>query len=428
MTLQKCFLTVFIFLLNLKLFAQVISPSSEEILYSYTTTFQVEEYQIQQYNSAEDLIRFHASHLFGILQSPELIKKYGGSNYKSGGLGAPKTNPELQILEQIKLSETTYQFTYSLKNTILVHKEVAQKLIDKQSIKLPLPGNPFAIYISECTDEHYNSFDDYWYFYNPFKKECSSLREFPYAFNTEIHFEKLKKTTVDRFLDLQTLRSDNGNKKIFEISIIQGFSEDKKYPFDAGRINFSQTNKYFEKQGFKIEKLKITTPYPEYLLTKKLLLDSNEEIQVHIRHILVETAIQSESKIFAKFFKEASKQSDVVIYNGHSGLGGNLDLFRLQQKVGEFQFNPNKKQIYYFDSCSSYSYYLDLFSFFKDKASIDVMTNGLSSYFETSQDVMDQFFQTLLSPKTANPKWLDVLKKMEKPLKGESYLLNVGAI
>jgi hypothetical protein len=117
----------------------------------------------------------------------------------------------------------------------------------------------------------------------------------------------------------------------------------------------------------------------------------------------------------------------VIIYEGHSGLGGNLNIPELEEKAGKFQF-PKKKQIFYFDSCSSYSYYLDHFNAYKTKTNIDVVTNGLSSYFHTSPLVLKEFLNYLIGSDNRNFQWMTILKKMESVLDQETYLVNVGGL
>lgn len=131
---------------------------------------------------------------------------------------------------------------------------------------------------------------------------------------------------------------------------------------------------------------------------------------------------------FAKFFKEAVENADVIIYGGHSGLGGNLDIPSLESKAGKFKFNSKKRQIFYFDSCASYAYYLTQFSGEKTKSKIDILTNGLSSYFETSQAVLEGLLENILSETKEDVSWMQIMKDMEKPLDGGSFLLNVGGV
>jgi hypothetical protein len=78
-----------------------------------------------------------------------------------------------------------------------------------------------------------------------------------------------------------------------------------------------------------------------------------------------------------------------MMYDGHSGLGGHLDLDSIQSNEG-FQINPAKDryQIYFFNSCTSYSYYNTMYFDRKKSATdpkgtknLDIFTNGLETYF-----------------------------------------------
>jgi hypothetical protein len=64
----------------------------------------------------------------------------------------------------------------------------------------------------------------------------------------------------------------------------------------------------------------------------------------------------------------------------------------------------------------------------KTKSKIDILSNGLSSYFETTPLVTEAFFRALLDVQEVDQSWMSIMKSIEKPLKGGSYLLNVGGI
>ena len=54
----------------------------------------------------------------------------------------------------------------------------------------------------------------------------------------------------------------------------------------------------------------------------------------------------------------AMENDDVFIYDGHSGLGGYLNLKRLQQSLGRpLKLDVNKSQIFFFNGCSTFAYY-----------------------------------------------------------------------
>ena len=149
-------------------------------------------------------------------------------------------------------------------------------------------------------------------------------------------------------------------------------------------------------------------------------------MQIEVKHQLADTELDIRGITFAKFFKEAVETADVVIYAGHSGLGSNLDIAALERKVGNFRFNPKKKQIFFFDACTSYAFHLSPFAAEKTRGKIDILTYALPSYFHTGQAVKEKFFEILFDPSIQDMTWLNIMKAMEEPLDGGTYLLNVG--
>jgi hypothetical protein len=284
------------------------------------------------------------------------------------------------------------------------------------------------IFDPKCTDPHYNTLPDFWYFYDPFRKGCEYLSKAPYANNIEI---KIKQGTVvkkDLSPRLDLLRGDNGNGRLFSIYVIHGYYESSVDPRDDGRLAFEEYNKYLRKLKLSERSLRENTTWPLTIFTGQIDFENGKSIDLEVKHALVESGAESRNVYFAKFFKEAVEHGDVVIYAGHSGLGSNLDIPYLESKAGQYKFPTNKRQIFFFESCSSYSYYLDHFNFQKTRATIDVVTNGLSSYFETGHDLLTIFTNHLLDPANDKVTWLKILQDMEAPLGGGTYLTNVGGL
>lgn len=408
--------------------AQILSPNATEVDFTYEAMVEVplDESFIDSVSAAQ----FQAQHMFGIFTSPTLVKRMGINPNNIHGIGGPKSQSEVLILsEEVfeKNQQSMARIYYKNSGQMILHNNAAQKVLEKGYFNVPLPTNPFKAYRKECTDSHYDTFGDNWYFYDPFRQGCKSLSQAPLAKNVVIQVKKSKSRNIQRSAELPLLRGDNGNGDLFSIYLIHGFSEDKKDPEDDGRLNYEIAHEYLLEKGFTVEKLKKNTPYPLNLYKKSVTLSSGETIRIEVKSLLVETGIESSSKVFADFFKQAVAKADVIIYEGHSGLGGNLNIQELERKAGKFNF-PNKKQIFYFDSCSSYSYYLDHFNAYKTKTNIDVVTNGLSSYFHTSPVVLKEFMNYLIGTDNRNFQWMTILKKMESVLGKESYLVNVGGL
>lgn len=404
--------------------AQIIAPSAAEVKFSYKTTFQV---PINHGLSTEKaLAEFHASHIFGIFASPAIISKYIGPNAITSGIGGPRVQMRVKILSK-NVSENIITIKYANSGKMILNKTTAKKIISKGVLELPLPTNPYEIYDEKCTDKHYSSFDDYWYFYDPFREGCENLIEKPLATKVQIKITPSEYKKIDLTPKLPILRGNNDNGDLFSVYIITGYHEatDRK---DLGYISFEEIRDSFVQRGFEVSSKRPHTKKPLDIYKKQIELDNGKIMDVVVKHLLVDTDIEARTLVFAKFFKEAVAQADVIIYGGHSGLGANLDLPFLEEKAGKFEFNTKKKQIFFFDSCSSYSYYLEHFAVEKTKAKIDIMTNGLASDFRTSTAVLSAFLDHLFTTDSSDVFWMNILTDMENTLDGNTYLLNVGGI
>jgi hypothetical protein len=407
-------------------YAQIISPKAMEVKFSYEATFIGEGTR----KDALDLADLHNSHMFGILTSPTLVRKYRVDPDLIEGLGGPQAPAAIKILKTEQVEANAVQVTYRASGMLLLHKNAAHATLKAGVLTLPLPADLRTIYDVHCTDDHYNTPGDYWYFYDPFRRGCERLSREPLAHNVDIRIRPASYRALDTDPRLDLLRANNGNGDVFSIYVIHGFDEGSTARADIGRKNFKLLNEYLEDKGFEKQVLQAYRERPVYLYTKEIETPEGKTVEVQITHSLVESEADSRAVSFAKFFKEGVENADVLIYGGHSGLGGNLDIPTLETKAGKFKFNKNKRQIFYFDSCSSYSYYLDAFRSQKTKSKLDVITNGLSSFWETSPGVLDNLMDELLDFDTPSHSWERILEKMEKGLgdDGSSVLVNVGGV
>lgn len=423
--ITKLTMLLTLLLMSFSVKAQIMGPSVTEVKFSYSTTFQIPADADE--DDDETRANFHASHMFGIFASPTMISKFVGADAVVGGLGGPRTQMKIRILSS-KTEDGITTISYSNSGKMILHKKAAAKMLRTGTLVLPLPTNPYEIYEKKCTDDHYQEFGDYWYFYDPYRKGCEHLSRAPMATLVNIKIVEAEYKKMDQTPKLPQLRGDNGNGDLFQIYMINGYEEDGTDKKDPGYENFKEIKQMLLAQGFEVSTKRPKTLMPLNIYTKMIELDNGKTIEVEINHLLIDTGIGTRSTTFAKFFKEAVAEADVIIYGGHSGLGANLDIPSLEEKAGKFQFNASKKQLFFFDSCSSYSYYLEHFAVEKTKAKIDIITNGLSSYFHTSTAVLGALLDNLLSEKSEDVPWIDILSDMESVLDGDSYLLNVGGI
>lgn len=114
---------------------------------------------------------------------------------------------------------------------------------------------------------------------------------------------------------------------------------------------------------------------------------------VRIRLVLLDTGFNANSKAFHTFLRESLANESVVVYDGHSGIGHNLDLAAIERLRGiKFVMNPNY-QILFLGSCVPYSYYTDMFFMRKKTAqdlngtlNLDILSYGKESTFVNQED------------------------------------------
>uniref|UniRef100_UPI002739AC15 hypothetical protein n=1 Tax=Klebsiella pneumoniae TaxID=573 RepID=UPI002739AC15 len=106
-------------------------------------------------------------------------------------------------------------------------------------------------------------------------------------------------------------------------------------------------------------------------------------------------------------------------------------LLSRDSSVGDhIEFNRAKHQIYLFDACSSYSYYLGMFDGKKDPGTLAVMSNGLESQFGYELPMTKHLYTDLFDLRHAtltndDLTWGELLGDFERPLRGNTFLLNV---
>jgi hypothetical protein len=406
--------------------AQILSPTSTEILFSYETDFEAAPDSFFSI-SAEELALNHANYLFGVMASIELANSFGIDSTLVQGLGAPRADMQIQVVSA-EMKSGKLILKYKNQGRMLVHNQVAEKILKDRSWSLPLPVDENRAYIVHCTDHRYFSMGDYWYFWNPYRLGCESLLKAPLVKFVSINISPVRQKKFDEWTRLDLLRGANGNGPLFSIYAVHGFDEGPEAKNDGGRLAYDTFNKYLLSLGFKetVKYSGLSRPLKVY--QKSVVIPPGKLVEVEIKSLLADTSLEIKGITFAKFFKEAVESADVIYYSGHSGLGGNLSIPDLENKVGGFVFPQNKRQLFYFEACSSYSYYLTPFKNEKTRAKIDILTNGLASYFETANIVLHGFIDVLLSEKQTDILWIDFIKQIEKPLDGQSYLLNVGGV
>lgn len=368
-----------------------VSKKATEAVMTFTHHVRINGDKKPTKAEAEEQVRNQLMHLFGPMERAEYA-------------GVPKEDHEVKIKKIEKTPEGNFDITYDYEGTVVVEKGPRTK------IDLMLPINPSTIYQeamvgdhNPCTDDHYQSEGDFWYFWSPAPAYPGCrLKE---GVNYEVF-----KADIDR-IKPQARKTYPEYERLFEDGVLDmhmffglddpSHGHDPSRSEDVNAVNYVNTRKQLAAMGFVIRK------WTSEEIAKVVALENGERIfveeaekpygdgrtKIRIRLVFGEIGIDEKSRPFHYFFRDALKRGSVMLYDGHSGLGGHLDLSAIQ-KMHNFRITMPKDryQIFFFNSCTSYTYY-NLLYFQKKRGrgkvddpkgtkNLDILANGLSTLFD----------------------------------------------
>ena len=407
-----------VLLLAMPASATINSPSAVEVRYSYETDFVT-----SARGSVKDAMSAHAKFLYGYLQNHSLVKKFALPE-GNDGVGGPLWPPTKMTVLSDKTRGSVRLIRYRAKGRLLLHKTAAQQIVKNKIWNITLPYDVDHFFEKACGDWDSNTVEDFWYSYDPLKPGCEHLARLPLG---QVVSVQIKAVAVEPALDSRLGEIRGNGDKIFLVASIDGFDSDLMTAEDPGRVSFNTINKWLVSQGFVEKSISEKTDSSIHQFDKTAARADGRHIHIRVLRFLGESEIRENNSVaFAQFLIAAIRTADVIVYNGHSGYGLNLKIDRLQARAGQpVIFNNSKRQIFFFDACSSYSYFLPVFAARKAKGTLDFLSNGIESMAEYGVAVDQEFFRILFDVNSDNPKWNDILAKMETQLDGLTFLLNV---
>lgn len=272
---------------------------------------------------------------------------------------------------------------------------------------------------------------NFWYLWEPTGSKCPLQRNVDYIrYNAKLNF--LPSTTLtypeyDRLVK-------NGNVLITVIHGLTDYNLPQKSPHKSDdfsgpmylRQRTALLNKGFSSRPWSDSEIRqvynpssARLPYIEDLTLKTKLGT------VTVRMFFGNTNLEYDSAGYHAFLKNTLAQGGVFIYNGHSGLGRNMDLSRIEALRGYKYSLSQDYQIFFFGSCIPYSYYPDIF--FKMKANandpngtknLDIFAFGDEAFVDNTNayylvDAVIQYMQT------------GAKKSYQQILKGTQFYLSI---
>ena len=292
-------------------------------------------------------------------------------------------------------------------------------------VNFALPKDPATIYQAGfpspssrknlCTDEHYNSEGDFWYFWNPYQEGCPIDGNELVGVQTDLTPMSVTRGTYPEYARLY---GENGNGDVLQVTYLVGVDENFKSG-DLGKRTFMDAFAGLKKAGFQVT--------VDEARRKRLSFRFGEK-----RASIEMRLMDPNSADFAVEAVRGMRTADIFLYDGHSGLGGYLSPDRLAEDTGSALALPkNKYQIFVFQGCSTYAYYNS--AYFKLKRSgsdpkgtknLDIITTGIGADFSVGADVDVAFLTSVAAGQ--RPSWQTILDRVRAAEGDASALSHVN--
>ncbi|MBA2404857.1 MAG: hypothetical protein H0V66_08815 [Bdellovibrionales bacterium] len=371
-------------------------------------------------NAIREKVNHQLQFLIGHFQSVSFV-----DSYKYPGVLGDKHDFKFISVDPKKGSRQVLKYRFEGKTVF--HTRVFEKS-DTVSIPLRLPNNPQTFFKkglvngeNKCTDEHYNSEGDLFYFWDPDKYGCPLKDNSTDVLRIEGNLERLK-NTVSTYPEYNRLYKAEELK----ISVFLGYIEDEpsvSRTKDDGYLTYKELGKELEGFGYKIieqknfKKLNYITKFEK---TFRNQLGVQQKVIISI--LLSDSSVGTKDDTFVDYFSEALKTSQLVAYDGHSGLGGNLEYERFSSNK-----LPGFYQVFFFNGCSSYPYFNQMYFNQKPagKKNLEIITAGLPTLTSTSTSNMMAFINPFIHGKVHS--YQTLMRSLEKSNGEEStYLMGVN--
>lgn len=260
-----------------------------------------------------------------------------------------------------------------------------------------------ATYKDRCADEPESATaNNFWYHYRPEANGCSLAADD--VVRVEATVARSASNTTGKYPDYQRIWED-GVLRV--VAIFGKYDDGATASSDAGIAAY---NDFVASLRSALPGATMTpaiggapgAAVPE--VTLSLARSSGQRVEATV--MLVDK-LSSEGAAFDRRYAELSSAADIILYNGHAGLGANV-----QALADKGQFVPGKYQIFLFNGCDTFAYIDDSLARTRARLNpddpkgtryMDVLTNAMPAFFVSMSDASMTLVQALLatnSPKT----------------------------
>lgn len=359
-------------------------------------------------------------HLMGTFQSESFFK-----DVRSKGVIGETYEVRFTSIEEGS-TRGRKRLTYAFEGKAVFQKELFGS-DRKANIPIKLPFAPDLIYkqsfdadraVNPCTDDHYNSEGDFWYFWDPEQRGCGLRHDTERVYRTTGHLERVDKLQRPTYPEYDRLFGDNGNGEVFDVAVFLGYIEEPTESLrrpnrrDDAFAAMQLVDGYLQDDGFKItanmsgfretktgQRREGGGVLKRYEKRVPVPFERDSKVTVRVQVLLADTSLDADARperpdfTFHRYLIPAFQNADVLLYDGHSGLGSNLNL----KKLPRFRFKKEKYQVFYFNGCSTYPYYNGaFFEAHGGPRNLEVITSGLPTLSSTSAPNVLAFLKRFL--------------------------------
>ncbi len=394
-----------------------LSSAGKEIEFEYSTSI------LTTSQSIETAARNHFRYLFGVFEASEFIleqeEKFDVSGSRLNAMGSPLL-PINVVIQSVRAQSSNSILKYTASGKMIIAKEFAEAWLKQGFVDILLPYDVDKVESMEQTCGNKDFMGDFWDSYNPYtdNKNCTVLAtpEYSQLVRFKITADESKKNPKLHDHPFKKVLGNNGNGEDLNIYYITDFMK-KPSRDDIAAVNFFEIIEHLKNEhAFLVETQKGRVVDANHRLTMLARmsspLNSNEFINVRLKTLLTKAKLTN--KQYLRFYKEALEQGDIIIYAGHDGFGTRTNLKKIADSLVNKPKHPeNKHQIFWFDACRTYPFYMDMYQSLAPGSSASIIVNATTVTSGATSYVHSYFFDALFSGE-AELTWKSLLDNMEE--------------
>jgi hypothetical protein len=312
--------------------------------------------------------------------------------------GADLNRLQLTINEKIPEGDGTFEVHYAAKVLIAWRRDLA--LPENYELVMPASGdnqnlvNFFSAFQDDCItpDAHDMGPGNFWYYYRPQPAACKT------QMNEAANAGLVARFSVNLAVSVENTSGKSPEyAKVWEddravITAVFGkYEEGATSNGDAGIAAYNEMyamlrSRFGEPTVQDVEVPAGTRPGVAYPAINMIFERPEGTVDVEI---LLIDGILSTDDAFKKRYNERTKISDLVSYNGHSGLGANI---RALARLGSFV--QGQYQLFFVNGCDTFAYvdnalrdaHAAVNPGYGPSKFFDIITNAMPSYFHSNAD------------------------------------------